>query len=72
MRRNGQTVIVVTHRPQLLTITTKMVVMRNGEVVEQGETVSVIRTPAQAYTRDLVAALPPPDPTIDWGLERSS
>ncbi len=53
-------------------IADSIIVMRDGEVVEQGETVSVIRTPAQSYTRDLVAALPPPDPTIDWGLESSS
>ena len=38
-------------------------------VVERGEAVQVIRRPAHPYTRELVAALPPPDPTIDWGLE---
>ena len=42
MRRNGQTVIVVTHRPQLLTITTKMVVMRNGEVGASGPSEEIL------------------------------
>jgi ABC-type dipeptide/oligopeptide/nickel transport system ATPase component len=44
-------------------------VMRDGEVVESGEAERVIRAPGHAYTRELVAAVPPPDPTIDWGLE---
>ncbi|MCX7384138.1 MAG: ABC transporter ATP-binding protein [Alphaproteobacteria bacterium] len=69
----GMSLVYVTH--DLATayqIADSIMVMRNGEVVEQGETVSVIRTPAHSYTRDLVAALPPPDPTIDWGLESTT
>ena len=46
--------------------------MRNGVVVEEGEVEQVIRAPAHPYTRELVAAVPPPDPTIDWGLEESA
>ncbi len=67
----GMSLVYVTH--DLATayqIADTIMVMRGGEVVEQGETVAVIRTPAHAYTRALIAALPPPDPTIDWGLEQ--
>jgi peptide/nickel transport system ATP-binding protein len=66
----GMSLVYVTH--DLATayqIADTIMVMRDGVVVEEGEAVAVIRDPAHAYTRELVAALPPPDPTIDWGLE---
>lgn len=66
----GMSLVYVTH--DLTTayqIADSVVVMRNGEIVEQGGTEQVIRSPRHAYTRELIAALPPPDPTIDWGLE---
>jgi peptide/nickel transport system ATP-binding protein len=66
----GMSLVYVTH--DLATayqIADTIMVMRDGAVVEQGETVSVIKHPTHPYTRELVAALPPPDPTIDWGLE---
>ncbi len=50
-------------------IADRIVVMLNGEIVEEGEPEQVIHTPKHAYTRALVAAVPPPDPGIDWGLE---
>jgi peptide/nickel transport system ATP-binding protein len=39
-------------------------VMEGGLVVESGETVSLFRTPAQSYTRRLIAASPTPHSTI--------
>jgi ABC-type oligopeptide transport system ATPase subunit len=50
-------------------IADRIVVMFNGEIVEVGEPEQVIHAPRHAYTRSLVAAVPPPDPTVDWGLE---
>jgi ABC-type dipeptide/oligopeptide/nickel transport system ATPase component len=50
-------------------IADRIVVMFNGEIVEEGEPERVIHAPRHAYTRSLVSAVPPPDPTIDWGLE---
>jgi ABC-type glutathione transport system ATPase component len=46
-----------------------IVVMLGGEIIEQGDPERVIHAPEHAYTRALVAAVPPPDPGIDWGLE---
>ena len=46
-----------------------IVVMLGGRIVEQGDPERVIHAPEHAYTRALVAAVPPPDPAIDWGLE---
>ena len=50
-------------------IADRIVVMLGGEIVEQGDPERVIHAPEHAYTRALVAAVPPPDPTISWGLE---
>jgi peptide/nickel transport system ATP-binding protein len=35
----------------------RMLVLRHGQVLEQGDTARVLRTPAQAYTRSLLEAL---------------
>ncbi|WP_067568431.1 ABC transporter ATP-binding protein [Nocardia acidivorans] len=40
----------------------RVVVLCNGEVVEQGTRDQILRTPTQDYTRRLVAAVPVPDP----------
>ena len=40
----------------------RVLVMRLGTVVEEGATTSVLRAPANDYTRALVAAAPVPDP----------
>jgi peptide/nickel transport system ATP-binding protein len=69
-QEGGMSLVYVTH--DLATayqIADSIMVMRDGVVVEAGDAVDVIDTPAHDYTRALVAALPPPDPTIDWGLE---
>jgi ABC-type oligopeptide transport system ATPase subunit len=50
-------------------IADRIVVMWNGEIVEEGEPEQIIHAPRHAYTRSLVAAVPPPDPNVDWGLE---
>ncbi|MBL8837167.1 MAG: ABC transporter ATP-binding protein [Alphaproteobacteria bacterium] len=66
----GMSLVYVTH--DLTTayqVADTVMVMRNGEVVEEGDVEQVIRAPRHPYTQELVAAVPPPDPTIDWGLE---
>ncbi|MFG1606479.1 dipeptide ABC transporter ATP-binding protein [Actinoplanes sp. NPDC049265] len=42
--------------------TDTVVVMRNGRAVEQGATGSVLVTPREAYTRELIEAAPHPNP----------
>ncbi|MQY24676.1 dipeptide ABC transporter ATP-binding protein [Nocardia aurantia] len=40
----------------------RIMVLRNGSVVEQGSADAILRHPAEDYTRRLVAAVPVPDP----------
>jgi peptide/nickel transport system ATP-binding protein len=69
-QEKGMSLVYVTH--DLATayqIADTVMVMRHGAVVEQGDAAQVIRHPTPRYTQALVAALPPPDPTIGWGLD---
>lgn len=43
-------------------VTSRVAVMRNGEVVEAGPSQEVLHQPRDPYTRRLVAAVPVPDP----------
>ncbi|MEU8244168.1 hypothetical protein AB0C07_38440 [Actinoplanes missouriensis] len=40
----------------------RVAVLRHGRVVEQGVTAEVLRIPQHPYTRQLLAAVPIPDP----------
>lgn len=40
----------------------RIVVMKNGNIVEQGDRDSILRSPQEAYTKRLLAAVPVPDP----------
>lgn len=55
----GVSILIVTHDMGVISeITDRVVVMRHGKIVEQGETTSVLDGPTEAYTSDLLAAVP--------------
>jgi len=69
----GISIVYVTH--DLTTayqIADRIVVMVDGRIVETGDPEAVIHRPAHPYTQALVGAVPPPDPTVDWGLDREA
>ena len=43
-------------------ISDRVVIMNKGVIVEQGETEALWDSPKQAYTKDLLAAIPRADP----------
>lgn len=60
-------VILVTHDMGVISETADRVyVMRHGKLVEAGPTASVLQSPSQQYTKDLIAAIP----SIDEREER--
>ncbi|MEV4609476.1 ABC transporter ATP-binding protein [Neorhizobium sp. LMR1-1-1.1] len=55
----GVSVMLVTHDMGVISeIADRVIVMRHGKVVEQGATSAILDMPADAYTKDLLAAVP--------------
>ena len=58
-RKRGLAVILISHDlAAIAAICTRIVVMRNGEIVEQGSADEIISRPSHAYTKLLVASQP--------------
>ena len=56
---HGMAVLFITHDMGVVAqIADRVVVMRNGKVVETGTTVNVFETPSEPYTRKLLLAVP--------------
>ncbi|MEO6722376.1 MAG: ABC transporter ATP-binding protein [Ferruginibacter sp.] len=57
--QTGMSVILITHDLGLVAdIAHKLIVMYKGEIVEQGETSTILKTPSHPYTKALLACRP--------------
>ena len=55
----GTSIVLVTHNIGVIgAMADKVLVMKNGEMVEYGETQQVLNDPKEAYTRTLMSAVP--------------
>jgi len=59
MKRRGASIILISHDLSVVAqLADQILVMRAGEVVEQGSAAAVLGAPTQEYTRALIAAVP--------------
>ncbi|WP_405488553.1 dipeptide ABC transporter ATP-binding protein [Nocardia sp. NBC_00511] len=62
-REHGWACLFISHDLAVVDqLATRIIVLRNGGIVEQGSNDDILRRPRQDYTRLLVAAVPVPDP----------
>ena len=63
----GLTLAFISHDLSVIRrLCTRIIVMQHGEIVENAETVALFDHPASAYSKELLAAIPLPDPNQVW------
>ena len=66
-RDTGLSLIFISHDLSLVrSLCSDLLILRAGEVVESAPADRVFAAPAHSYTRDLLAAIPLPDPEPGW------
>ncbi|TSH97176.1 dipeptide ABC transporter ATP-binding protein [Verticiella sediminum] len=66
-QRHKVAVLMISHDLSVVAhLCSRVLVLYRGEVVEQGATADVFARPAHPYTRHLLSAVPPTDPSIPW------
>ncbi|WP_416897710.1 MAG: SDR family NAD(P)-dependent oxidoreductase [Minwuia sp.] len=70
--RRNLTVALISHDLSVVRhLCERVYVMRHGRVVEEGPSERLFSSPRSAYTRELIAAIPLPEPDPEW-LDRSA
>ncbi|TIU56799.1 MAG: ABC transporter ATP-binding protein, partial [Mesorhizobium sp.] len=63
----GLTVTFISHDLSVIRrLCQQVIVMREGRIVDASATDSLFENPKEAYTRDLLAAIPLPEIDADW------
>jgi peptide/nickel transport system ATP-binding protein len=66
-RKHGIAMVLISHDLSVVRyVCSRVVVMQRGVVVEQGATEAVFADPQHAYTRQLLASVPPADASAIW------
>lgn len=67
VRELGLTLGFVSHDLSVIRrLCNRVLVLHHGEIVEEGETAALFEAPQAAYTRELLSAIPLPDPYQSW------
>ncbi len=67
VRDLGLTLAFISHDLSVIRrLCTQVIVLHHGVIVEQSDTASLFDDPQAAYTRELLAAIPLPDPDQKW------
>ncbi len=68
VRDLGLTLAFISHDLSVIRrLCDRVLVLHHGEVVEEGATAALFDAPQAAYTRELLGAIPLPDPHQPWG-----
>lgn len=68
VRELGLTLVFISHDLSVIRrLCARVLVLNNGEIVEDADTATLFDRPKAAYTRSLLDAIPLPDPDQIWG-----
>jgi len=63
----GLTLAFISHDLSVIRrLCSRVIVLRSGEIVEDAATADLFERPQHAYTRELLDAIPIPDPSVRW------